>query len=244
MEPAITQPPTQQNEQQNPNTAAPAAAQGGGDGVQKRIDELVSQRAQYERMAMEQAETNRQLMALLAQQQQVPQQPQMPAAPQTPEGIDPAVAQWLQQTLAAQQQALRQELAPVLGSLQQTTAVQQLRAEAAGFDPNLVQSAEKRFQNWLSNPNVKGFAPTDALIYELGKQAYAAELQKRGQQAVTHGMRGYNQQVDVLNGMSPQPMPGGGAGSAVPSFADQSSPQFDPAKAAQFWGEKAKAQGH
>lgn len=201
-------------------------------GVQERINELTA-KLYEERGAREQAQQIAQeLIAQNAsrvnQPPPVQQQPQM----QLPEGMDPTHVAFFANMYKAQSeatvQALRAELAPVLGGVKQTQEQMLFQQAAAGYTPEVVNEA-KRLQAVWSKNNYSGWTPEDALIYAEGIAAKKARAQQRMQRPNGDG----NDTTVTAGGSMPNPVQ---QTSRPHTKSEEEIRRMTPAEAVAYWG--------
>lgn len=182
-----------------------------GDGIQKRINELVAKQRQAEELArtreqqlMEQSAQMAQ-MAMQVQKQAVAPPPPAPVDPLAPftDRLDPVAAQAIQAAVEATRKQMEAQYAPMFAQQAAQIAGFAVQQEAASI-PNLPREVVNRAANLAAGWRAQGmsFPPGDALNFALGEY-------QRGQLLKAAPVMGYNPnaapQVPVVPGFSPPP---------------------------------------
>lgn len=198
-----------------------------GDGIQKRINELVAKQRQAEELArtreqqlMEQSAQMAQ-MAMQVQKQAVAPPPPAPVDPlaQFTDRLDPVAAQAIQAAVEATRKQMEAQYAPMFAQQAAQIAGFAVQQEAASI-PNLPREVVNRAASLAAGWRAQGmqFPPSDALNFALGEY-------QRGQLLKAAPVMGYNPnaglQAPVVPGFSPPP-PAPKA-SALPSNFEQLS---------------------
>lgn len=171
------------------------------DAVQKRFDEMTAERHELVRQMNAMGEN---MNAVLAQNAALALRVNAPVVtqPTIPEGIDPAVLQYLSQTMGA---SLKAELASVKGELQQmiggVRANQQqteMQQALVGADPVVAKEAIRLRAEW-DKAGLTGWTAKDARIYAEGQLAVQRANQQRANQPNGSG----NEAITQANGIAP-----------------------------------------
>lgn len=197
-----------------------------GDGVQKRINELVAKQRQAEELArererqlMEQSQQMAQ-MALQVQRSQAPAPAPAPVDPldQFKDRMDPVTAQAIQAAVEATRKQMEAQFQPLIQQQAAQIAGFAVQQEAASI-PNLPREVTNRAAQLAAQWRAQGlqFPPGDALNFALGEY-------QRGQLLRAAPVAGYDPRTavpPVVTGFPPPPPASKGSG--LPSNFEQLS---------------------
>lgn len=215
---------------------------------QERIGELTSTIKQQQDALTRSEETQRQLMATIAQiqaaqaaQNRPAQEPAIPQL-QVPEGADPTMVSLLQQQQAMFQKMLADQAArteqmvgQATARTAQTTAQLELQAALAG-QPEAVQKEATRLFGMWQNANLTGWAPKDAVIYARGALGITGAAPARpGNQTIETITPGGSTQAAPIPGQGGTPLPA--------PLPDEVLARMSLAQTEAYWRKRLEAQG-
>lgn len=228
---AITEAPVEQ---------APAA----DSPINKRFAELTGTIKEQREALARQQETTANLLATIAQLQQVnhrpaPVEPQAPALPQIqlPEGVDPSIGHLFQQQQAAFAKILEQSQKQTQELVQQAvrpfaaqTQNLELQQVLTGQPAEVQKLAQELYATWQRNGNT-GWVPKDAVVHARGLLA----------DRMGAGRRQIEDQTVPGGSVAPATVPGGGQ--QIPTLPDHVVEKMTLSQMEAYYRKRLEAQG-